>query len=127
MKRTQNLLQLPGKLLLLLLILPVAAACSPEGRGYSSMTVNLAKGDDKERAECAAGFEQGEQEEMAGSDGSIWIWVKGPDKMLSHYCRRRSNGEVEAWDEASRNTGATHSLKFDSNDSPAVFQPIEAK
>jgi hypothetical protein len=120
--------QFQTKMLLSLLMTSAVAACSDEtGQSYASMTVNLAQSDAPKQRQCVAAFREGEEEEMAGSDGSTWTWVKGPDNMLSHYCRRRSDGEVEAWDEASRNIGATHSLKFDSNDSPAVFQAIEAK
>jgi len=104
--------------------LVMLTACSPAGSGFSSMTVNLAEAGGAKLSQCVAALASGHETEFAGSDGSIWIWVKGADEMLSHYCRKQRDGRVSAWDEASTSNGATHSLKFTSDDSPAVFQPI---
>jgi hypothetical protein len=104
------------------------SACSPEKKHSSvTVTVNIAEADSNEIAQCSVAFRAGERSENKEADGSAWIWVRGDDGTLSHYCRRQAGGQISAWDEASASSVASHSLRFNSNDSPVIFQPIEAK
>jgi hypothetical protein len=91
------------------------------------MTVNLRKGSEAELAKCMGGLDITGSQTYTGSDGSQWKWLKDEDGMLSHYCRTDGGGKISAWREASRNEGATHRLKFDSSDSPPIFQTIAPK
>ena len=105
-------------------ILLSLSACSPASNGSASITVNLAEAVDAKRDECATAFRSGDDTKYAGADGATWISVKGADGTLSHYCRKHRDGAISAWNEASSKYPATHRLKFDSNNSPAVFQAI---
>jgi len=59
-----------------------------------------------------------------GADGSIWRWAKTDEMSGLLFCRQQTSGPMSAWREVTKNDKATHSLKFGSNDSPAMFQPI---
>jgi hypothetical protein len=100
---------------------------NPINSTSGSMTVYLRTGTEAELSQCAGSLESTKTETYTGSDGSQWTWLTGETGTLSHYCRKDRGGNISAWREASRNEGATHSVKFDSNDSPAIFQPIEPK
>lgn len=103
------------------------SACSPASNGSTSIAVNLAEAGDVKRDVCATAFRSGDDTKFVGADGATWIWVKGADDTLSHYCRMHRDGVLSAWVEASESNRATHSLIFDSNNNSAVFQAIEAK
>jgi hypothetical protein len=107
------------------LVLFSLAACSQsEVGGYSSMTVNLVQQGEPETIACEAAFATRSAKIHAGADGSKWLWTKDADGTLSHYCREQKDGAVSAWAEAKGSDTATHSLKFDSNDSAALFVQV---
>jgi hypothetical protein len=107
-----------------LALLSLTTCSQSEVGGYSSMTVNLAQQGEPEIIACEAAFAVRSAKIHAGADGSQWLWVKAADGTLSHYCREQKDGAVSAWAEARGSDTATHSLKFDSNDSPALFAPV---
>ena len=103
------------------LVLAGCNATTPTGSG--SMTVFLANRADLS-ATCEAASADGSSKTEAGSDGSVWRWTKAEGQLGMIYCQTSEKGVLTTWQEASGNQGATHSLKFESNDSPALFQMI---
>lgn len=110
-----------------IVLLGFLSACAPERENSGSATVNLAEADLSKHNQCAAAFHAGERSEFTGSDGSVWIWLRGGDGTLSHYCRKQTDGAVSAWIEASGKSLATHRLKIRSNDDPVAFSRIGNK
>ncbi|MFN3748097.1 MAG: hypothetical protein ACK4SJ_05360 [Sphingorhabdus sp.] len=108
-------------------LLCLLSACAPERENSVSATVNLTEADQSKHNQCSAAFGAGERDEYMGSDGSAWIWLRGGDGTLSHYCRKQADGAVTAWIEASGRSLATHRLQIRSNDDPVFFKRIDNK
>ena len=110
-----------------IILLCILSACTPERENSGSATVNLAEADLNKHGQCSAAFRAGERDEYRGSDESAWIWLRGSDGRLSHYCRKQADGAVSAWIEASGKSQATHRLKIRSHDDPVFFDRIDNK
>ena len=108
-----------------IILLCVLTACAPERENSGSATVNLAEADLSKHDQCSAAFRASESSQFTERDGSVWIWLRGSDGTLSHYCRKQTEGAVTAWIEASAGTLATHRLKIRSKDDPAIFERID--
>lgn len=101
------------------------SACAPQNStSTSTAKVNLAKASETKTIECEAAFAAGVEESEKATDGSTWTWLKAKDDTISQYCRRQVNGVVTAWDEASRQQKATHSLVSQSNPPMTRFETI---
>jgi hypothetical protein len=102
-------------------------ACAPQKTASTSTgTVNLAKASETKTIECEAAFAVGVEESEKATDGSAWTWLKAKDGTLTHFCQQQANGSIAAWDEASRENGATHSLTFFANGDAARFTLYKA-
>ncbi len=95
-------------------------------RTTSYATINLVKASEIKTIECEAAFAVGVNESDKDDDGSSWTWLKSKNGTLCHYCRQQPSGIVTAWDEASRNQDATHSLTYRSDASTSRFAAIES-
>lgn len=108
-----------------LIAFTIVGCSQPDASGSSTTaTVNLAKASETKTIECEAAFAVGVEESEKATDGSTWTWLKAKDGTISQYCRRQVNGVVTAWDEASRQQKATHSLVFQSNPPMTRFATI---